>query len=198
MTRIICLIIGYLFGCILTAEIVTHKIAGKSSREIGSHNPGMANIMSSFGFKAGITVLAGDLGKTTLACFICWLLFHKDLGQLTFMYAGLGATLGHDFPFWNGFHGGKGVATTCMFIGLASLFWGILSDVLGAVMVYLSGYLAVGGTLIPIFFIIPAFLVLGKEAGAVAIVTALLMIYKSLGGLREVFEHKAEKFKYHL
>ena len=60
--KLISLGIGYLFGCILTAEIVAHKITGGSASKLGdTGNPGMANIMASLGFVPGIITLAGDL-----------------------------------------------------------------------------------------------------------------------------------------
>ena len=54
MEKIYCLIIGYCFGMILTAEIVAKILTGKSSSALGTGNPGMANIMEQLGFKAGI------------------------------------------------------------------------------------------------------------------------------------------------
>ena len=65
--RIVSVLTGYVLGNFLTAEIVARKIKNKSAFEIGSGNPGMANIMAQCGFKAGIIVLIGDLLKTFLA-----------------------------------------------------------------------------------------------------------------------------------
>lgn len=59
MFRLISLLIGYAFGNILTAEIIARKYVHKSAFEIGSGNPGMANIMAQCGFKPGIFVLCG-------------------------------------------------------------------------------------------------------------------------------------------
>ena len=68
----LCLAAGYLFGCFLTAEVVARCTAGESAREIGSGNPGMANIMTHLGKRAGLLVLAGDVLKTAAACWFCW------------------------------------------------------------------------------------------------------------------------------
>lgn len=62
--RLLCLAAGYLFGCFLTAEVVARCTAGESARQIGSGNPGMANIMTHLGKRAGLLVLAGDVLKT--------------------------------------------------------------------------------------------------------------------------------------
>lgn len=85
---------------------------GQKRRTIGSCNPGTANITRQMGKAWGLLVLAGDLLKTAAACWLCAALF-PELGRLVYLWAGLGATLGHNFPVWLGFRGGKGVATTC-------------------------------------------------------------------------------------
>ena len=68
----LCLAAGYLFGCFLTAEVVARCTAGESARQIGSGNPGMANIMTHLGKRAGLLELAGDVLKTAAACWFCW------------------------------------------------------------------------------------------------------------------------------
>jgi glycerol-3-phosphate acyltransferase PlsY len=79
LTRVVSLIIGYCLGCVLTAEIIAKKYAGKSSSEIGTTgNPGMANIMAHLGFGPGIRVLLGDVGKTMLAMLISWFIFRHE------------------------------------------------------------------------------------------------------------------------
>ena len=112
MERLICLTVGYVCGCLLTAEAVARWRTGQGARALGTGNPGMANIAGTLGKGAGALVLAGDLLKTALACALCRLLLAQALGRLAVLYAGLGAALGHNFPFWSGFHGGKGGTVT--------------------------------------------------------------------------------------
>ena len=69
--RGLCLLAGYLFGGFLTAEVVARCTAGVSARDIGTGNPGMANIATHLGKKAGLLVLAGDVIKTAAACWFC-------------------------------------------------------------------------------------------------------------------------------
>ena len=108
--RAVCLGIGYLFGSFLTAEPVARVTTGKGVAEIGSGNPGMANVMEHIGKGAGAVVLAGDALKTALAVLLCGLEIGPHIGSAAMLYAGLGAVLGHIFPAWRKFHGGKGVA----------------------------------------------------------------------------------------
>ena len=107
MERVICLIIGYAFGLFQTAFIYG-KLHGIDIREHGSGNAGTTNTLRVLGTKAGLIVLAGDIIKCILAIVISGLIFgvsHPD-------YAAAGAILGHNFPFYLHFRGGKGIAAT--------------------------------------------------------------------------------------
>lgn len=84
-------------------------------RESGSGNVGTTNTLRTLGWKAGAVTLAGDILKVFVAMFLVWLLFRKsqpELVRLLEMYAGFGAVLGHDFPVYMKFKGGKGIAST--------------------------------------------------------------------------------------
>lgn len=88
--RILCLLVGYLLGSFLTAECIARRLTGRSARDLGSGNPGMANIMATLGKGPGFAVLAGDVAKTVLACGLCWLLAGPVLGHTALLYAGRG------------------------------------------------------------------------------------------------------------
>ena len=112
MERLVCVAIGYLFGLFQTAYIYG-KLHGIDIRNYGSGNAGTTNTLRVLGTKAGLIVLAGDILKCILAIAAVRLLFaggvHEDMYYLLAMYAALGAILGHDYPFYLGFKGGKGV-----------------------------------------------------------------------------------------
>lgn len=184
--RIFCFLTGYLFGMFLTAEIVTRKYAGKSSFAIGTGNPGMANVMAQVGFRPGLLVLAGDLGKTILAWAAASLLFSPVLGPLCGFYAGLGCTVGHCFPAWHHFRGGKGVSCCCMVLFLISPVWGLAADVFGMLVVFFTQYLCLGGAAIPLFFVLPAFLLYGQEAGILTILLAALCFFEHWPAIRTI------------
>lgn len=186
MERIACLLIGYVCGCFLTAEAVARRAAGRSAAELGSGNPGMANIASQLGVKWGAVVLVGDVLKTALACFLCRLILFPELGALAALWAGLGTALGHNFPFWKGFKGGKGVAVTCAALVFSTPLWGVLSGLAGLAAVGLTGYLPLGAVLIPAVFLLPAFGCLGAESGLLALALALLMLTRHIHGLRRI------------
>ncbi|MCR5742618.1 MAG: glycerol-3-phosphate 1-O-acyltransferase PlsY [Lachnospiraceae bacterium] len=113
--QIISLIIGYLFGMIETGRIFS-RMTNADLEHKGSGNTGATNALRVAGKKAGAIVLFGDMLKTGVACIIAALLFKgfaPDVKIFCF-FAGIGAILGHNFPFYLGFKGGKGVACTAM------------------------------------------------------------------------------------
>lgn len=114
MERIICLLIGYVFGLFQTAYIYG-KLHGIDIRNYGSGNAGTTNTLRVLGTKAGILVLFGDILKCILAVVVAELIFgstHQDMVYLLKIYAAAGAILGHNFPFYLHFKGGKGIAAT--------------------------------------------------------------------------------------
>ena len=114
MERIACVIIGYVFGLFQSAFIYG-KLHGIDIREHGSGNAGTTNTLRVLGTKAGLIVLAGDIIKCILAIVLCGMLFGKsnpDEIYLLKLYAAAGAILGHNFPFYLHFKGGKGIAAT--------------------------------------------------------------------------------------
>ena len=114
MERIICLVIGYVFGLFQTAYIYG-KLHGIDIRNYGSGNAGTTNTMRVLGTKAGLLVLFGDIIKCILAIVVTGILFgksHPEMVYLLKLYAATGAILGHNFPFYLQFKGGKGIAAT--------------------------------------------------------------------------------------
>lgn len=176
LPRIGSCMIGYIFGCFLTAEVVAKRVAGKSAAELGdTGNPGMANIMASLGFKPGIITLIGDLGKCILAALVSYLLFGWA-GRIVMLYAGLGCTLGHDFPFWRKFRGGKGVATISMGIAIYSFPLGLAANIAGMLVVFVTKYLCIGGPVIPLGFALGMLARGDREAAVISLVLTVLSV----------------------
>ena len=106
------ILIGYLLGVFQTGFFYG-KLHGIDIRKVGSGNTGTTNSLRVLGKKAAGIVLAGDAGKTVIAVLLVHFLFGKanpDMDMTLQLYAGLGATLGHNFPFYMNFKGGKGIA----------------------------------------------------------------------------------------
>lgn len=187
MGRIFCILTGYLCGSFLTAELVAQERIGKSAFEIGTGNPGMANLAEQGGIGCAIQVLAGDVGKTILACLLSRYVYGAELGVLASAYAGLGCILGHDYPFWHWFHGGKGVACNAAALIFIWPLGGLFSCLTGLTAVLLTGYLPLGAVLIPAAFTLPAFLEYGPEPGFLAVLMTLIMLRQHAPGLKNMF-----------
>ena len=110
---IICLILGYVFGCFSTGYLVG-KIKHVDIRKYGSGNPGTTNALRTLGSKAGIITLIGDMIKAIIPILLVRLVIFPNVEdiQLYILYTGLGVVLGHNYPVWLGFKGGKGIAAT--------------------------------------------------------------------------------------
>jgi glycerol-3-phosphate acyltransferase PlsY len=110
---ILCLIFGYLFGCFSTGFFVG-KLNKVDIRKYGSGNVGATNTLRTMGAKAGAITLAGDCIKAVVAILIVKLVFFRGDAALDLLsiYTGLGVVVGHNYPFWLKFKGGKGMAAT--------------------------------------------------------------------------------------
>lgn len=112
--RLLVLVVGYIFGNFQTAFIYG-KLKGIDIREHGSGNAGTTNTLRVLGTKAGLIVFAGDMLKAIISITLVRLIFREkyaDILQLLIIYTGFGCILGHDYPCYIQFKGGKGIAST--------------------------------------------------------------------------------------
>lgn len=126
MSRLVCLFIGYCFGLFQTAYFYG-KLKGIDIRTMGSGNAGTTNTLRVLGTKAGFIVLIGDILKTVLAIALVRVFIvpgQKEWEYLLVIYTAAGAILGHNYPFYMQFRGGKGIAATA---GLLFSFHPILA-----------------------------------------------------------------------
>lgn len=174
LTRVICLAVGYVCGLFQTGYIYGKK-NGIDIREHGSGNAGTTNALRTLGKKAGVLTLLGDCLKCVLAILLVKLLFADHRGvdlPLLELYAGAGCVLGHNFPFYLKFKGGKGIAAS---IGLLLAFdWRLF--VIAAVLFFaaflLTNYVSLGSLLGYLGFV--AGLVLLGNRGGYACTQAVL------------------------
>ena len=195
LSRGIACLIGYCFGCFLTGELIAKRFAGKSASEIGSTgNPGMANIMVHVGFVPGLLVLLGDLLKCILAVIAARLIF-PGTGRILTLYAGLGCTLGHDFPFWHRFRGGKGVATSSAAMTLYAPLWSLAAHIGGIILTVSTKYLCIAGVVVPLIFGACMLFLKNWEAAILSGVFLVLAVFchgSSLLGIRNGTTEKTD------
>lgn len=175
MERIFCVLIGYVFGLFQTAYIYG-RLHGIDIRNYGSGNAGTTNTLRVFGTKAGLLVLLGDIMKCILAIVITGVIFgdsHPDMVYLLKMYTAAGAIIGHNFPFYLKFKGGKGIAATA---GLILSFHPYLIP-MGIILFFgaffLTHYVSLGSLLVYAGFLIE--LVVLGQMGIFGMTQALLI-----------------------
>lgn len=163
MERLICLVIGYAFGLFQTAFIYG-KAQGIDIREHGSGNSGTTNALRVLGKKAGLIVFLGDLFKCSLAVWVVKLIFgesHPDMKYLLGLYAAAGAILGHNFPFYMGFKGGKGIAATAGLIVALHPYFIPVGATVFFVIFFITHYVSLGSLLLYVSFVVEM-IVLGQ------------------------------------
>ena len=151
MSVLIAVVIGYLLGSISFSYLIAKKVAGIDIRHHGSGNAGATNTLRVLGKGPGILVLLLDAGKGILSVLIAsWI---AD-GHLAMALAGMASILGHNWPLFFGFRGGKGIATTIGVIASLSFFAFIWAVVVTLIVILLTRYVSLGSlvflTLIPI------------------------------------------------
>ena len=123
MERILCLVMGYVFGLFQTGYFYG-KLHSIDLHQHGSGNVGTTNALRVLGWKAGLIVFVGDFLKSVIPCMLVrFALFqdHPEMSYVLMLYTALGVILGHNYPFYMGFRGGKGIAATAGLI--FSLDW---------------------------------------------------------------------------
>lgn len=165
MERVVSLLIGYAFGMFQTSYFYG-KSQGIDIRKTGSGNAGTTNALRTLGLKAGLITMGCDIGKCILAVIVTWLIFrgsHPDMVPLIKIWTSAGVILGHDFPFYLKFKGGKGIAATAgmiisfgdfRLIGIGILvFFGLF---------FLTHYVSVGSLCLSLEFLIGV-IILGQQ-----------------------------------
>lgn len=160
MERLICLLIGYGCGLFQTSYIYG-RACGIDIRDHGSGNAGMTNALRTLGAKAGAITFFGDCFKCVVAVVIVRLLFgntYPEYIRLLGLYAAAGTILGHNYPFYMKFRGGKGIAATA---GLFLSFdWRVtlISAVIFLVVFFTTNYVSMGSLCIYIGFVLEVIL----------------------------------------
>ena len=154
MLRILLLIIGYFIGNIETGYIFG-KIHKMDIRNYGSGNAGATNTLRVLGAKAGLVVFLGDFCKSLIPCLVVRFIFRDNvsLSYIYMLYIGLGVVLGHNFPFYLGFKGGKGVASTAGIIMALDIRIAVVCLIVFIITVAITRYVSLGSIFVMIILI---------------------------------------------
>lgn len=168
MERLISLAIGYAFGLIQSGYLFG-KTKHMDIRQYGSGNAGSTNVLRVMGKKAAAVVFLGDFFKAVAAMCLVRVLFRDYAGgpALLSLYAGLGVTLGHNFPFYLKFKGGKGIASMAGIMTAMDIRITLTCFVVFGVTVFLTRYVSLGSILVSITFFVE--LVIFGQMGSYAV-----------------------------
>lgn len=179
------LIIAYLLGSIPTALFVGKWLFQVDIRTLGSNNPGATNTIRVLGKKAGIIVLLVDVGKGALATYLP-LLLHSNLDPL---YAGLIAVIGHCFPIFAGFRGGKAIATTAGFLIVYNPVLFLITFLTFFVVIFLSKYVFFGSISVGFAMLIYSFFEEGYQTDLIFFLFLLLLFFLHRSNIRNYLNH---------
>ena len=143
---ILVVIIAYLLGCFSTGILISRS-KGVDIRNAGSKNTGTSNVLRVMGIKSGLLTFVGDCGKALLACWIGSLLLPQPvwgIERFGVMLAGLVVILGHNWPVFYQFKGGKGVACSAAVVVFVSPLWGGIACLVAIIVIAWTRYISVG------------------------------------------------------
>ena len=192
MLRVFCLVFGYVFGLFQTGYLYG-RMNHIDIRNYGSGNSGTTNALRVLGKKAGLIVFIGDFFKMVLACLLVRIFLKGDPNtDLYVLYTGLGVVMGHNFPFYLGFKGGKGIASMAGL--LVSMDWRVTlvcaAVFLGTVII--TRYVSLGSIFVVILFFIQ--MVLYESMGAYQVAPGSRLEVYALAGVltgMAIWRHRA-------
>ncbi|MED0870601.1 glycerol-3-phosphate 1-O-acyltransferase PlsY [Bacillus spizizenii] len=186
------IILAYLIGSIPSGLIVGKLAKGIDIREHGSGNLGATNAFRTLGVKAGSIVIAGDILKGTLATALPFLM-HVEIHPLL---AGVFAVLGHVFPVFAKFKGGKAVATSggvllfyapLLFITMVAVFF---------IFLYLTKFVSLSSMLTGIYTVIYSLFVHDKYLLIVVTLLTIFVIYRHRANIKRIINKTEPKVKW--
>jgi glycerol-3-phosphate acyltransferase PlsY len=179
------ILLGYLAGSVPFAFLLARR-AGIDVRFAGSGNVGAANVMRTTGTRRAILVMSLDVAKGALAVVLAWLV---HAGVTLTALAAAAAVVGHIYPVWLRFHGGKGVAVAAGVFGVLTPIATALAAGLFLVIVYVTRYVSLGSIAATVA-LPPAAWMIGEPKAVVlaAAGSGALILFRHRGNIRRLRE----------
>ena len=197
----ITVLLGYFLGCLNGSVMVSHFIIRDDVRQHGSGNAGLTNFYRTYGAKYALGVILFDMGKTVIACLLGGFLLRHGLNDWTLgvLLGGLGCELGHMFPVFFGFKGGKGILSGGTLVWLldwrvALIAWGLFAALWLA-----TKYVSLGSVSAAVSMPIATWFFRGHSPvyTALAVVTAALVVWCHRENIRRLARGEERKFRWH-
>ena len=204
---IIIAIIAYLIGSINFSVIISKRMAGFDVREKGSGNAGTTNMLRSIGVKAAVITLLCDILKGVVVILIAILIGNIVDGlddALLVQLAGIFVIIGHTFPIFFGFKGGKGIATSLGVLLMINWQIGLICLVFALILMAITRMVSVGSIAAAILF--PVLVVFIGQNYIVpvnnwsylifSIIIAILVLFNHRENLKRIFTGKENKISF--
>ncbi len=202
---LLAIIIGYLLGNVSFANMMAKAISKTDIRTLGSGNAGATNILRNFGLKYAVPVFFGDAIKAALAAVIGCFIIGEGFEGFTFItgfikpqifVGGIAAIIGHNFPVFMGFKGGKGVACSLGLLTLMNPILGIIFIVLAALAnIYIKLYSLVSMSTMLLSAIV--FTIFDAKGDIFEIIALwfmfLLMVFMHRSNIKRLFKGEEKK-----
>jgi acyl phosphate:glycerol-3-phosphate acyltransferase len=194
-------VIGYLLGAIPFGVIISKLARGIDVREYGSGSMGMTNVMRTVGAKAGIIVLILDLLKGCGAVALAWAIFYSanhDMVHWGQMAGGAAAVIGHSWPVYIGFRGGRGISTAFGAIMVIAWQVGLICLATFLLLVLIFRYISLGSIMAAIALVVSMVIsyVCDWEPVAYlafALVVAPIVIFRHRGNIKRLLSRTEPK-----
>jgi glycerol-3-phosphate acyltransferase PlsY len=186
ITTFIVLSAGYLLGSIPFAYLLARRHRGIDLRVAGSGNVGAANLLRTTTKKIGVSAMALDVGKGVASVLVARQI---DPGGATGpAVAGIAAVLGHIYPVWLGFRGGKGVATTCGVFSILAPQATAIATLVFLALVWWTRYISLGSVAGSVLLAPLAYVFGAPEVTVIAaVIVAAIVIHRHRSNLKRVF-----------
>ncbi len=200
MERVICLLFGYLIGLFQSAYIFGRLFRNIDIRNMGSGNAGTTNAFRVMGKKAGVIVFLGDFFKVIIACMLGNYLFGFAYEYIC-VYAGAGCILGHIFPFYMDFKGGKGIACLLGLMLYLCPLAALITYIVGIIVFKLKKYVSLSSLVMAVVY--PVVMIIFMAAGiieksaeviVIMFLIAALTYYKHYENIKRLLNGTENKF----
>lgn len=195
ISLILLLLVGYLLGSFNFATYISKKKYKEDIRDHGSGNAGMTNMMRTYGKKAAALTLLGDALKAVVAILIGYIVLGVDGAYV----AGIGSMIGHTWPLYYNFKGGKGVVTAIVTI-LCTNFWvGIILLLLFVGIVWATKYISLGSIMGSLMYPVLLFNFGGMNSPVTlvcAFALTILIVFNHRSNIKRLYEGKENKFSF--
>lgn len=193
-------LIAYLIGSISTSIIVSKLMGGIDIRKHGSGNAGTTNTLRTLGKKAALFVLLGDFFKGIIAVLCAGLLANISGGDVLLYecVAGFMVVMGHNYPVYFGFKGGKGVLTSFSVVLILDWKIALLLLLCEVVVIAIWKMVSLGSCLSAVLFMILSVLMRGSDVYFVVLsfVLSIILIYRHRTNISRIIKGEESKLKF--